>query len=88
MRAKVYDDDYESILFIRKKFIRKRGSNGQNLKKILRKSPGSISTIKCFYSPKIDIRHYCIQNVKDGIQIQWAPSTRLIATTFHIGDEE
>ena len=40
-------------LFYKKKFIRKRGSNRQNLKKIVRKSRGSNSKIKCFYRPKI-----------------------------------
>ena len=40
--------------FIRKKFIRKWGSNCQNLKKIVRKSRVSIFNIKCFYWPKID----------------------------------
>ena len=39
--------------FIRKKFIRKWGSNLLNLKKISRKSRGSISIIECFYWPKI-----------------------------------
>ena len=38
--------------------------------KILRKSRGSVTKIKCFYWPKSIFRHYCIQNVKDGIQIQ------------------
>jgi len=39
--------------------------------KILRKSRGSISKkIKCFYWPKSIFGHYCIQYVKDGIQIQ------------------
>jgi len=36
---------HSRILFIRKKFIRKWGSNGQNLKKIWRKSQGSISKL-------------------------------------------
>ena len=39
----------------------------------LRTSRGSISKIKCFSLPKIDtlsLFHYCIQNVKDGIQIR------------------
>ena len=44
-----------TLFFIRKKFIRKWGSNRQNLKKIVRKSRGSISKIKCFYRPKIGI---------------------------------
>ena len=43
------------FLFIRKKFIRKWGSNRQNLKKMVRKSRGSMSKIKCFYRPKIGI---------------------------------
>ena len=34
------------VLFIRKKLIRKRGSSGQNRKKILRKSRGSISKLE------------------------------------------
>ena len=59
-----------TFFFIRKKFIRKWGSNGQNLKKILRESRGSISEMYCFYWPNIDIRRYCIENNKDGIQIQ------------------
>ena len=58
------------VFFIRKKFIRKWGSNRQNLKKIIRKSRGSISKIKCFLGQKSLFRSYCIQNVKDGIQIQ------------------
>ena len=41
------------VFFIRKKFIRKSGSNRQNLKKIVRKSRGSNSKIKCFYRSKI-----------------------------------
>ena len=57
--------------FIRKKVIRKWGSNRQNLKKIVRKSRGSNNNIKCFHRPKIgNFDRYCIQNVKDGIQIQ------------------
>ena len=44
-----------TFFFIRKKCIRKWGSNRQNLKKIIRKSRGSISKIKCFYRPKIGI---------------------------------
>ena len=40
------------------------------LKKILRKSRGSVSKIKCFIDQKLIFRHYCIQNVKDEIQIQ------------------
>ena len=58
------------VFLIRKKFIRKWNSNGENLKKIIRKSRGSVSKIKCFYVPKSVLRHYCIQNVKDGIEIQ------------------
>ena len=38
--------------------------------KILRKSRSSISKIKCFLDQKSILRHYCIQNVKDGIQIR------------------
>ena len=37
------------VFFIRKKFIRKSGSNRQNGKEILRKLRGSISKIKLFY---------------------------------------
>ena len=55
---------------MRKKFVRKWSSNNQNLKKILRKSLGSISKIKCFIDQKLIFHHNCIQNVKDGIQIQ------------------
>ena len=43
------------FLFIRKKFIRKWGSNCQNIKKLVRKSRGSISKIKRFYRRTIDI---------------------------------
>ena len=32
----------------------------------MRRSRGSISKVNCFCYPKIDIVHYCIQNVKDG----------------------
>ena len=53
-----------------KKFVRKWGSNRQNLKKIVRESRGSISKIKCFYRPKIGISSLLHSNVKDGIQIQ------------------
>ena len=42
-------------VFIRQQFIRKWDSNGQNLKKILRKSQGWVSKFKCFCWPKIDI---------------------------------
>ena len=38
--------------------------------KIVRKSRGSISKIKCFIGLKSIFGHYCIQNVKDGIQIR------------------
>ena len=38
--------------------------------KILRKSQGSISKTKCFIGQKSILRHYYIQNVKDGIQIR------------------
>ena len=41
--------------FIRKKFIRQYGSSRKSLMKIVRKSRGSISKIKCFYRPNIDI---------------------------------
>ena len=58
------------FLFIRKKFIRKWGLNRQNLKKIVRKSRGSISKIIFFIGQKAVFRCYCIQNVVDGIQIQ------------------
>ena len=44
--------------------------NGQNLKKILKKSRGSISKFSVFIGQKSVFRRYCIQNVKDGIQIQ------------------
>ena len=33
----------------------------------LKKSRGSISKIKCFYSPKLILRSYSVQNVKDEI---------------------
>ena len=56
--------------FTRKKFIRKLSSNGQNLKKILRKWRSSISNIKCFYWPKIDISSSLHSNVKDGVQVR------------------
>ena len=48
-------DSCTHFSFIRKRFIRKWGSNGQNHKKILRKSRDSISRFECFYWPKIDI---------------------------------
>ena len=38
---------------------------------ILRKSRGSISKMLCFVGCKSIFPHYCIQNVKDGIQIQF-----------------
>ena len=44
------------VFFIRKKFIRKRGSNRQNLKKIVRKSRGSISKIIFFIGQKAVFR--------------------------------
>jgi len=40
-----------------------------NLKKIVRKSQGSISKINCFVGQKSIVHHY-IQNVKDGNQIR------------------
>ena len=52
------------------KFVRKSGSNSQNLKKVLRKSQGSISTIYSFIGQKLIFRCYCIENIKDRIQIQ------------------
>ena len=58
------------FVFGRKKFIRKWGSNCQNLKKIVRKSRGSISKLQCFYRPKISISSLLHSNVKDGFQIQ------------------
>ena len=61
---------YSTRFFIRKKFIRKWGSNRQNLKKILRKSRGSISKSKCFIGQNSIFRRSCINNIKDGIQIQ------------------
>ena len=56
--------------FIRKKFVRKWGSNRQNLKKILRKSQTQFPKFSVFIGQKSIFRRYCIQNVKDGIQIQ------------------
>ena len=56
--------------FIGKKFVRKQGSNGQNLRKIIRKSLGSISAIKCSVGQKQILHHYYIQNVKGGNQIR------------------
>ena len=44
--------------FIRKKFIRKWGSQSQNFKKMLRKSQGSSSTVHLFYLPEIDISSF------------------------------
>ena len=38
--------------------------------KIVRNSRGLISNINVFIGQKSTFRHYCIQNVKDGIQIQ------------------
>jgi len=38
--------------------------------KILKKSQGLISKVKCFCWPKINSTYYYIQNVEDGIQIQ------------------
>ena len=58
------------VFFIRKMFIRKWNSNGKNLKKILRKSRGSISKFHVFIDQKSVLLHYSIQNVRDGIQIQ------------------
>ena len=60
----------QNAFFIRKKFIRKWGSNRQDLKKVVRKSRDSISKTKCFIGQESVFRRYCIQNVKDGIQIQ------------------
>ena len=37
--------------------------------KILRKSQGSIPKLRVFIDQKSIFRHYCIQTVKDGIQI-------------------
>ena len=39
------------------------------LKKVLRKSGGLISKIKCFVGCNLILHQYYIQNVKDGIQI-------------------
>ena len=66
-----------------KKFIRKWGSNGQNLKKILRKSLGSIPKLKSvFIGQKSILDHYYIQNVKDEIQIQVYKINKKSATHF------
>ena len=60
-----------TFFFIRKKFIRKWGSNRRNLKKIVRKSRGSNSKIKCFYKPKIDnFIVIAFKILKDGVHIQ------------------
>ena len=58
------------VFFIRTKFIRKWSSNRQNLKRIVRKSRGSNSKIKCFLGQKSVFRRCCIQYVKDRIEIQ------------------
>ena len=58
------------VFFIRKSLLETEAQTSQNLKKILRKSEGSISKIKCFIGQKSTFHHYFIQNVKDGIQIQ------------------
>ena len=59
---------------MRKTFLRKRGSNGQNLKQILRKSlenhEAQFRKFSVFIGQKSIFRHYCIQNFKDRIQIQ------------------
>ena len=59
----------DTRFYIRKKFIGKWGSNGQNLKKIVRKSGGSIAKIFLLTKHRFFRRH-CFQNVKDRIQIQ------------------
>jgi len=47
-RFDAYAIELHVFFFISKKFIRKWGSCRQNLKRIVRKSQGSISKIKCF----------------------------------------
>ena len=42
----------------------------KNIKKLFRKSRGSIFKIKCFFGQKSIFRRYCTQNVKDRIQTQ------------------
>ena len=59
-----------STFFIRKDFIRKGGSNRQNLKKIVRKSEAQFPKLSVFIGQKSVCRRYCIQHLKDGIQIQ------------------
>ena len=58
---------YEIHVFFYKKKVY---INRQNLEKIVRKSWGWISKIKCYHKQKKSVFHrYCIQNVKDGIHI-------------------
>ena len=52
-------------------FMRKRpGSNGQNLKKIVKNQEVQFPKLSVFIGQKSVFRRYYIQNVKDGIQIQ------------------
>ena len=50
--------------------------------KILRKSQGSISKIQCFVGQNSILRHYYIQNLKDGIQIRVCKINKEKATQF------
>ena len=55
--------------FYKKRFIIKLGSNGQNLKRMLRKSQSSFSKVKCFSLPNIDITSLVYSKFKDRGQI-------------------
>ena len=50
--------------------LKSYGSNGQNLKAILRHHKAQFPKLSVFIGQKLIFRRYCIQYAKDGIQIQ------------------